>query len=146
MINEAMIEEYTENIDTSEMIIEYYNRRKTQDLENYFIQIEEWLNRDVSAYDNKPLIIDTDVGVEKKTLLVKWMAYHQESTQKVLTPYVIRIETKQFHRDSLISSFPILQVLVEKAQIIFMPCIKSSLVSENTSIFLKKLNLSKRKS
>jgi len=84
-----MIEEYTENIDTSEMIIEYYNRRKTQDLENYFIQIEEWLNRDVSAYDNKPLIIDTDVGVEKRTLLVKWMAYHQESTQKRFPDLII---------------------------------------------------------
>ncbi len=75
---------------TSEMIIEYYNRRKTQDLENYFIQIEEWLNRDVSAHDNKPLIIDTDVGVEKKTLLVKWMAYHQENTNKVIIMQLYR--------------------------------------------------------
>jgi len=110
------------------MIIEYYNRRKTQDLENYFIQIEEWLNRDVSAHDNKPLIIDTDVGVEKKTLLVKWMAYHQENTNKVTFPQLYR--NLKLYRDSLILLFPILLELVERAQIIFMPCIKSSLASE----------------
>ena len=46
------------------------------------------------AHDNKPLIIDTDVGVEKKTLLVKWMAYHQENSKKVCTQRNLNRKTK----------------------------------------------------
>ena len=32
--------------------------------------------------DNKPLVIQADEGVGKKTLLVKWMEYHQEKIKK----------------------------------------------------------------
>ena len=39
--------------------------------------IEEWLNMEVQPEDNKPLVIEADRGVGKKTLLVKWYEYHQ---------------------------------------------------------------------
>jgi hypothetical protein len=39
--------------------------------------IEEWLNMETSGEDNKPLVIQADGGVGKKTLLVKWYEYHQ---------------------------------------------------------------------
>lgn len=39
--------------------------------------IEEWLNLETATEDNKPLVIQADGGVGKKTLLVKWYEYHQ---------------------------------------------------------------------
>lgn len=39
--------------------------------------IEEWLNMEMTGEDNKPLVIQADSGVGKKTLLVKWYEYHQ---------------------------------------------------------------------
>jgi len=39
--------------------------------------IEEWLNLETNTEDNKPLVIEADRGVGKKTLLAKWYEYHQ---------------------------------------------------------------------
>lgn len=40
--------------------------------------IEEWLNMESEHQeDNKPLVIQADGGVGKKTLLVKWFEYHE---------------------------------------------------------------------
>lgn len=41
--------------------------------------IEEWLNMESpSVEENKPLVIQAEGGVGKKTLLVKWFEYHQQ--------------------------------------------------------------------
>lgn len=50
-------------------------------LDKYFLQIEEWLKDDTS--DNIPLVIEADEGVGKKTLLVKWMEYHEQNNPSV---------------------------------------------------------------
>ena len=39
--------------------------------------IEEWLNLETNTEDNKPLVIEADRGVGKKTLLAKWYEYHK---------------------------------------------------------------------
>lgn len=39
--------------------------------------IEEWLNLDVPTEQNKPLVIQAEGGVGKKTLLVNWYEYHR---------------------------------------------------------------------
>lgn len=50
----------------------FYKNQSGSGLEKYYLMIEEWLNMDVPTEDNKPLIIQADGGVGKKTLLVKW--------------------------------------------------------------------------
>lgn len=65
-------------------MIEFYKNQQTFGLEKYFIEIEEWINpSDNSKENGLPLVIEAEEGVGKKTLLVKWMQYHQErSTQE----------------------------------------------------------------
>jgi guanylate kinase len=47
--------------------------------------IEEWLALELeSSQANRPLVIEGDGGVGKKTLLVKWFEYHQAIKPKVL--------------------------------------------------------------
>jgi guanylate kinase len=51
--------------------------------------IEDWLKTDHEVYslltqnieDNKPLVIQADGGVGKKTLLNKWYEYHDSIKQ-----------------------------------------------------------------
>ena len=62
---------------TSDAILGFYKNQPGNGLEKYYLMIEEWLNMDVQAEDNKPLVIEADRGVGKKTLLVKWYEYHQ---------------------------------------------------------------------
>ena len=35
--------------------------------EKYFLEIEDWLSKDVPAEQNLPLVIESDEGVGKKT-------------------------------------------------------------------------------
>jgi hypothetical protein len=56
----------------------FYKNQSGSGLEKYYLMIEEWLNMETTAAeDNKPLVIQADGGVGKKTLLVKWYEYHQ---------------------------------------------------------------------
>jgi len=77
-----LMEEYTKRIDSSEMIIDYYKNQTTTGLERYFLEIESWLEKETSAEENKPLVIQADEGVGKKTLLAQWMKYHNERSKK----------------------------------------------------------------
>lgn len=77
-------EEYSNYIDSSDIVVEYYKNTKVSGLEKYFLQIDNWLEKDFSQNEtnNKPLVIQAEEGFGKKTLLVKWMEYHQENAQK----------------------------------------------------------------
>lgn len=55
----------------------FYQHQQGNGLEKYYLMIEEWLNADVPAEHNTPLVIEGDQGAGKKTLLVKWYEYHQ---------------------------------------------------------------------
>jgi len=55
----------------------FYKNQSGSGLEKYYLMIEEWLNMEMTGEDNKPLVIQADSGVGKKTLLVKWYEYHQ---------------------------------------------------------------------
>mgnify|MGYP003431201065 FL=1 len=55
----------------------FYKNQSGSGLEKYYLMIEEWLNMETATEDNKPLVIQADGGVGKKTLLVKWYEYHQ---------------------------------------------------------------------
>jgi hypothetical protein len=55
----------------------FYRNQSGSGLEKYYLMIEEWLKLDVPAEENRPLVIQADGGVGKKTLLVKWYEYHQ---------------------------------------------------------------------
>lgn len=56
----------------------FYKNQSGTGLEKYYLMIEEWLAMTPeNQEDNKPLVIQADGGVGKKTLLVKWFEYHQ---------------------------------------------------------------------
>lgn len=40
-------------------------------------------NTEIQPHNNKPLIIEAEEGIGKKTLVVKWMEYHQANSKKV---------------------------------------------------------------
>lgn len=51
----------------------FYKNQSGTGLEKYYLMIEEWLNMETpNQEDNKPLVIQAEGGVGKKTLLVKW--------------------------------------------------------------------------
>lgn len=51
--------------------MEYYRNQKTYGLEKYFIDLDEWVAKDIEdPKDNVPLVIEADEGAGKKTLLV----------------------------------------------------------------------------
>ena len=53
-------------------------------LEKYFLRIEEFLDHPASQpQHNKPFVIHAEEGVGKKTLLVKWMQYHEKNKKSV---------------------------------------------------------------
>jgi hypothetical protein len=64
-------------VDSSEVFISYYRNHFAAGLERHFLEIEEWLEGE--SAQNFPLCIEAEKGVGKKTLLVKWMEYHQEA-------------------------------------------------------------------
>lgn len=65
-------------------MIQTYKNSSTVGLEKHFLSIEEWLDRPLLVpEDNKPYVIEADEGVGKKTLLVKWMEYHEQKKKKV---------------------------------------------------------------
>jgi len=78
-------EEYSNYIDSSDVVIQTYKNSSAVGLEKYFLKIEEWLDKPLhSDEDNKPYVIEADEGVGKKTLLVKWMEYHEIKKIKVI--------------------------------------------------------------
>lgn len=78
-------EEYSNYIDSSDVVISTYKNSSSVGLEKYFLSIEDWLDRPVTgpnAIENTPYVIEADEGVGKKTLLVKWIEYHQNKKKK----------------------------------------------------------------
>ena len=55
-----------------------YRQKASLGLERYFVQIEHWLARAVHPEENLPLLIEAEEGVGKKTLIVKWVEFHNE--------------------------------------------------------------------
>lgn len=59
------------------MLIEYYKHQQSANLDSYFYEIEEWLNRvPASEEANQPLVIDCEDDTLTKVLLVKWLEFH----------------------------------------------------------------------
>ncbi|EAS04845.2 Sm protein (macronuclear) [Tetrahymena thermophila SB210] len=76
-------QEYSNYIDSSDVVIQIYKNSSAVGLEKYFLKIEEWLDRPLNSQEeNKPYVIEADEGVGKKTLLVKWMEYHETKKKK----------------------------------------------------------------
>jgi len=92
-------EVFLKYFDISEVIMQYYSKksiyphifplisfiifRDTNHLDKYFIEIEQFLNLPIqNSSENKPLIIQTKEGFGRKTLLVKWMEYHQMNNKQ----------------------------------------------------------------
>jgi hypothetical protein len=50
----------------------FYRNQSGTGLEKYYLMIEEWLAMETTQEENKPLVIEAEGGVGKKTLLVKW--------------------------------------------------------------------------
>lgn len=70
--------------------MEYYNHQSTFGLEKYYIEIEDWLARDVPEdEDNLPLVIQSQEGVGKKTLIANWIKFHQANTKQNFPDIVI---------------------------------------------------------
>ncbi|CAD8176209.1 unnamed protein product [Paramecium pentaurelia] len=84
-------EEYNNYIDSSEVVMEYYKNQQTSGLDKHFLKIEEWLDQDVKGKQNLPLVIEAEDGVGKKTLLVKWIGYHNANKkgryQDIIIPH-----------------------------------------------------------
>ena len=65
------------------MLTNYYSSQKTFGLEKYFMEIDEWVNKEpASEEQNKPLLIEAEEGSGKKTLLVNWVNYHTNNTSE----------------------------------------------------------------
>jgi hypothetical protein len=63
----------------------FYKNIQGEGLEKHFLMIEEWLDLELeSPESNHPLVIESDGGVGKKTLLVKWFEYHRAIKAKVI--------------------------------------------------------------
>lgn len=58
-------------------MLEFYKKQPGSCLEKYYLMIEEWLNLEVPAEDNTPLLIEGEPGAGKKALLSKWYDYHK---------------------------------------------------------------------
>lgn len=69
-------EEYSNYVDSSDVVISSYKNSSTIGHEKYFLQIEEWIDRRTDPLENTPYIVEADEGVGKKSLLVKWIEYH----------------------------------------------------------------------
>ena len=70
--------------------MEYYSHQSTFSLEKYFIEIEDWLAKDIEKEeDNVPLVIDSEKGVGKKTLIANWINYHTENTKQKFPDIII---------------------------------------------------------
>ena len=82
-------QEYASIIETSDVIMEYYKNQATYGLEKYFIEIEDWLKKKPDPENNFPLVIQADEGIGKKTLIVKWINYHLNSSNKQYKDIVI---------------------------------------------------------
>jgi hypothetical protein len=71
------------------VILGYYRNQTGSGFEKYILMIEEWLETDHEVHyfliqnieDNKPLVIQADGGVGKKTLINKWYDYHESIKQ-----------------------------------------------------------------
>lgn len=51
-------EEYSNYIDSAEVVIDYYKNTSTTGLDKYFLKIEDWLDKPPkTAEDNKPYVI-----------------------------------------------------------------------------------------
>ena len=58
-------------------------KRNVAGFEKYFLTIEEWLEKPINpVLGNMPFIIDAEDGIGKKSLLVKWMEFHQSNKSK----------------------------------------------------------------
>lgn len=58
-------------------MLEFYKKQPGSCLEKYYLMIEEWLNMEVPAETNTPLLIEGEPGAGKKALLAKWYDYHK---------------------------------------------------------------------
>jgi hypothetical protein len=47
------------------------------------MHIDDWLGKKKDPENNYPLLIESHTGVGKKTLLVKWIDYHNQASNKV---------------------------------------------------------------
>lgn len=51
-------QDYTNYIDTSDVMLGFYKKQSGTGLEKYYLMIEEWLNMETpTVEDNKPLVI-----------------------------------------------------------------------------------------
>ncbi|CAD8127534.1 unnamed protein product [Paramecium sonneborni] len=77
---ETMRNENMNFVDLNDVIVEYYKNQQATGLDHYFLEIESWLddddNDETLLTNNTPLILESEHGIGKKTLLVKWMEYH----------------------------------------------------------------------
>ena len=92
-------EVFLKYFDISEVIMQYYSKkypiyfqiflillilfRASSPLEKHFMEIEQFLSQPIqNSSDNKPLVIQTKDGSGRKTLLVKWIEYHQQNNKQ----------------------------------------------------------------
>lgn len=58
----------------------YYKQQSGGGLEKYILTIEDWLDVEhANVEDNKPLVIQAESGIGKKTLISKWYEYHEST-------------------------------------------------------------------
>ncbi|EGR26947.1 TPR repeat protein [Ichthyophthirius multifiliis] len=81
-VNKFSEQEYSNYIDTSDVVIQQYKNSSVSGLEKYFLKIEEWLETPINREENKPYVIEAEGGIGKKALLIKWMEYHQQLKNK----------------------------------------------------------------
>jgi hypothetical protein len=77
--------ELTEHIDTSEVFAQFYSQQPGAGLEQYFLDIEDWLEHPGPG-PNVPIVFEAGEEVAKRTLLVKWMEFHKESRKMAKQP------------------------------------------------------------